>query len=43
MIKTNAVKRNMGIDLLRIVTMFMIVLLHIFGKGGYWKAQKFSV
>lgn len=26
--------RNYGIDLLRIVSMFMVVLLHILGKGG---------
>ena len=27
-------KRNIGIDALKIVSMFMIVLLHIFGQGG---------
>lgn len=27
-------KRNYGIDLLRIVSMFMIVCLHVLGKGG---------
>ena len=26
--------RNLGIDLLRIVSMFMIVLLHVLGQGG---------
>ena len=27
-------KRNVGIDLLRIVSMWMVVILHILGKGG---------
>ena len=27
-------KRNYGIDLLRIVSMVMIVILHILGQGG---------
>ena len=26
--------RNYGIDLLRLVSMFMVVILHIFGEGG---------
>lgn len=28
------VERNIGIDLLRILSMFMVVLLHVLGKGG---------
>ena len=31
-------KRNYGIDLLRIVAMFMIVVLHVLGKGGILNA-----
>ena len=27
-------KRNYGIDLLRMVLMLMVVILHIFGHGG---------
>ena len=28
-------KRNTGIDLLRVVSMFMIVVLHVIGQGGF--------
>lgn len=31
-------KRNYGIDLLRILSMFFVVILHILGKGGILKA-----
>ena len=31
-------KRNYGIDLLRIVSMFMIMLFHILGDGGLLEA-----
>ena len=27
-------KRNLGIDLLRIISMYMIVILHVLGQGG---------
>lgn len=30
----NDTKRNMGIDLLRIVSMFLVVFLHVLGRGG---------
>lgn len=30
--------RNYGIDLLRIVAMFLVVILHILGQGGVLKA-----
>ena len=30
--------RNYGIDLLRIVSMFMVVLLHTLGQGGILKS-----
>lgn len=36
-------KRNYGIDLLRIVSMFMVVLLHILGAGGMLGAAGSSV
>lgn len=37
-------KRNYGIDLLRIVAMFMIVVLHIQGHGGYlYQIEKQSI
>ena len=29
--------RNYGIDLLRIVAMFMVLLLHVLGQGGILK------
>ncbi|MBQ6946801.1 MAG: acyltransferase, partial [Clostridia bacterium] len=32
------VVRNEGIDLLRIISMFMVVLLHVLGVGGLLKA-----
>ena len=36
--------RNLGIDLLRIVSMFMIVLLHVLGQGGILsKASPLSI
>ncbi|MBQ4528066.1 MAG: acyltransferase [Clostridia bacterium] len=34
MTKDNAVSRNFGIDLLRIVSMLMVVTLHTLGRGG---------
>lgn len=36
-------KRNYGIDLLRIVSMFMVVLLHILGAGGMLSGPGSSV
>lgn len=33
-------KRNYGIDLLRLVSMFYVVLLHVLGKGGVLKAAE---
>lgn len=27
-------KRNYGIDLLRLIAMFMVVILHVLGQGG---------
>lgn len=27
-------KRNYGIDLLRMISMFMVVVLHVLGQGG---------
>ncbi|MEE0928807.1 MAG: acyltransferase [Acutalibacteraceae bacterium] len=33
-------ERNYGIDLLRIVSMLMVVILHILGQGGVLKAAK---
>ena len=32
--------RNLGIDLLKIVSMFMIVTLHILGHGGVLESSK---
>jgi surface polysaccharide O-acyltransferase-like enzyme len=32
-------KRNLGIDLLRIVSMFFIIILHILGQGGLLQAS----
>lgn len=29
-------ERNYGIDLLRIVSMMMVVLLHVLGREEYW-------
>ena len=37
---TGAVSRNYGIDALRIVSMFMVVLLHILGHGGIIENSK---
>lgn len=48
------VKRNYGIDFLRIVSMFMVVMLHVLGQGGilssaqtggvnYWTAYFFEI
>ena len=31
-------ERNIGIDLLRIVSMFMVVILHVLGHGGILNA-----
>ena len=31
-------KRNYGIDLLRLVAMYMIVILHVLGNGGVLEA-----
>ena len=40
LIKNSEIKeRNYGIDLLRIVTMFMIVNLHVFWYGGILKSE----
>lgn len=37
------VKRNIGLDLLRIISMIMIVVLHYFAKGGFlWETQESS-
>lgn len=33
-------KRNYGIDLLRLVSMFYVVVLHVLGKGGVLKATE---
>lgn len=33
-------KRNYGIDLLRIISMFMIVILHVLGQGGILKGTE---
>lgn len=33
--------RNYGIDFLRIISMFMVVILHILGQGGILKASEF--
>lgn len=33
-------KRNYGIDLLRLVSMFYVVVLHVLGKGGILKAAE---
>lgn len=35
-------KRNYGIDLLRIVSMFMVVFLHILGGGGVLELDSLS-
>lgn len=35
-------KRNYGVDLLRIVAMFMVVLLHVLGAGGILAAETMS-
>ena len=32
--KESNTTRNMGIDLLRIVSMFLVVFLHVLGRGG---------
>lgn len=39
--KINGNARNYGIDLLRMVSMFMIVILHICGQGGVYKKATF--
>ena len=40
----NLEKRNYGIDLLRIVSMYMIVILHVLGQGGIlWNVEVFSI
>ena len=31
-------RRNYGIDLLRLVAMFMVVILHVLGQGGVLSA-----
>lgn len=36
-------ERNLGIDLLRILSMFMVVVLHILGSGGVLEATSGSV
>ena len=37
-------ERNYGIDLLRILAMYMVVILHILGCGGIlWTCEKFSL
>lgn len=28
-------KRNYGIDMLRILSMYMVVVLHVLGQGGF--------
>lgn len=35
-------KRNYGIDLLRLVSMFMVVVLHILGQGGVLELENLS-
>lgn len=35
--------RNYGIDLLRIVSMFMVVNLHVLGRGGTIKFHRNSI
>lgn len=37
---TSVVQRNYGVDLLRIVSMFMVVVLHILGGGGILDSTK---
>jgi len=44
----NVVKRNYGIDLLRIVSMFMVVVLHTLGQGGIlgytvWRSTNYNI
>ena len=34
------IKRNYGIDALRLISMFMVVVLHVLGQGGVLKAAK---
>ena len=35
--------RNYGIDLIRIISMYMIVILHVLGQGGIlWNLEKLS-
>lgn len=36
-------QRNIGIDLLKIVSMFMVVILHILGQGGILNNLNFSI
>ena len=33
-------ERNYGIDCLRVISMFMVVLLHVLGRGGVLQATK---
>ena len=33
-------ERNYGIDVLRMVSMFMVVVLHVLGRGGVLQATK---
>jgi surface polysaccharide O-acyltransferase-like enzyme len=36
-------KRNYGVDFLRIISMFMVVILHVLGHGGILKqAEPFT-
>ena len=35
-------KRNIGLDLLRILSMFMILILHLLGKGGMLEKESNS-
>ncbi len=35
-------ERNSGIDLLKTVSMFMVVMLHVLGQGGVLKALPFA-
>ena len=35
-------KRNIGLDLLRILSMFMVLILHLLGKGGMLEKESNS-
>lgn len=37
-LKSDLIRRNYGIDLLRIVSMFYVVILHSLGIGGVLKS-----